>query len=510
MRRWLPVALAIAAITLLEFHVFPGHSYLRADSQIFVAMIERLAAPAFLSRDLVATPPHLVFTAFDEITLLLHRVAHQDFQSVLAWQQLACRAAAVLGVFLLASSAGIKDFPALLVAALVNLGAPLPGVSVSITEPEPVPHAMAFSLCLLALGLLATGKPLLSGFAGGIALLYQPATAAMLWAAVALSFILSRQLRPLLRPMLTILFIFLLLLANLAQLQPGVIDSGAFFHRISPGWLRVLRERTPEVIISTWSAKAIAFYLLVFAGGVLASVRIWPSLNRQSKYMGAILLFGGLLSLPLSGILLEVFRWSLIPQLQPARALLFTVTLSLASATVAAARAVSSRKRLEVAAWCAFTLAISIGTQAKTDNGLDTTSRSSVRELASWARENTWGGSMFLFPDAGRAIDPGAFRAESIRAIYADWNGGELSKYFEDFAREWDSRWHSTMAGTFSARRLQESLDLPVDYYVLRRANALERVRPVYSTRDYVIYERHDLRKETMPLKLIRPGSSSY
>ncbi len=510
MRRWLSVALAVAAITLLEFHVFPGHSYLQADSQIFVAMIERLAAPAFLSRDLVATPPHLVFTAFDEITLLLHRISHQDLQSVLAWQQLACRAAAIVGVFLIASSAGVRDRLALLISALVNLGAALPGAAVSITEPEPVPHAMAFSLCLLAMGLLATGKPLLSGFAGGVALLYQPSTAALLWAAVFLAFILDRQLRPLLRPMLTILFVFVLLLANLAQLQPGVIDSGAFFRRISPGWLRVLRERTPEVMISTWSGKAIAFYLLVFIAGVAASARIWPSLNRQVRWMGAILIFGGLLSLPLSGILLEVCRWSLIPQLQPARALLFTVALSMTAASVAGTQAGSGKRRIEVAAWCAFVLPIPVGTQVRSFARPAIASSSSVRELASWAKENTWGGSMFLFPDAGRAIDPGVFRAESIRAVYADWTGGELSKYFEDFASEWDSRWHSTMAGTFSAGRLQESLDLPVDYYVLRRANALERIRPVYSTRDFVVYERHDLRNETAPLKLIRAGGPSY
>jgi hypothetical protein len=110
---------------------------------------------------------------------------------------------------------------------------------------------------------------------------------------------------------------------------------------------------------------------------------------------------------------------------------------------------------------------------------------------------------MFLFPDAGQAIDPGVFRAQSIRAVYVDWNGGELSKYFEDFALEWDSRWQSTVAGPFSARKLEQSLNLPVDYYVLRRKNALARIRPVYSTRDYVVYERHDLRNETTPLKLI-------
>src|SRR4051812_42205306 len=207
MRRWLSVASTLVAITLLEFHFFPGHSYLRSNSQIFVAMIERLAAPAFLSRDFVATPPHLVFTAYDEITLLLHRLSGQDFQSVLAWQQLACRASAVVGVFLLASSAGVKDLSAILIAAVVNMGAALPGASVSVTGPEPVPHTMAFSLCLLALGLLTTEKPLLSGVAGGVALAYQPSIAALMWAAVALTFILNRQLRPLLRPMLTILLV---------------------------------------------------------------------------------------------------------------------------------------------------------------------------------------------------------------------------------------------------------------------------------------------------------------
>ncbi len=179
--------------------------------------------------------------------------------------------------------------------------------------------------------------------------------------------------------------------------------------------------------------SASSFYLLVFAGGVLAGARVWPFLNRQSRWMGAILVFGGLLSLPLSGILLEVCRWSLIPQLQPARALLFTVALSLAAAAIAAMRDASSGKRIEMAGWIVFVLAVAVGTQVRHRLRLESVSRSSVRELASWARDNTWGGSMFLFPDAGRAIYPGIFRAESIRAVYVDWNGGELSKYFEEF-----------------------------------------------------------------------------
>ncbi|MFL6414270.1 MAG: hypothetical protein ACJ74Y_01195 [Bryobacteraceae bacterium] len=503
MLRWLSIALTIAAITLFEFHVFPGHTYLRSDSQIFVAMLERLAAPAFLSRDFVATPPHLVFTAYDEITLFLQRISHQDLQSVLAWQQLVSRASAVLGIYLLASSAEIKDIPALVISAVLNLGAALPGASVSITEPEPVPHAMAFGFCILALGLLSVEKPLLSGFAAGVALIYQPSTASLLWAAVAITFVVNRELRALLRPMLTILLVFLLLLANLAQLQPGVIDSGAYFRRISPQWLRILRERTPEVIVSTWSGRAILFYLVMCLGGIVASARVWPALNRQLRWMGTVLFVGGFLSLPLSGMLLEICRWSLIPQVQPARALLFAVGLSLVATGFAAARALSNKRPTEIAAWAVFALAISLGTQMRnTPPAIP-----SVRELALWAKENTWGGSMFLFPDAGKSIDPGIFRAYSIRAVYTDWEGGALSKYFEDFAREWDSRWHMTVAGPFSPRRLEDSLDLPVDYYVLRRRNALARIRPVYSTGDYVVYERHDLRNETAPLQLINRSS---
>lgn len=113
---------------------------------------------------------------------------------------------------------------------------------------------------------------------------------------------------------------------------------------------------------------------------------------------------------------------------------------------------------------------------------------------------------MFLFPDAGRDDYPGIFRAESIRAVYVDWNGGELAKYFENFAKDWDVRWNTTMTGGFSPRRLQDLLTLPIDYYVLRRTNALSRVQPAFSTKDFVVYERHDLKNAGTPLQLISAG----
>ncbi len=69
------LCLAIFAAAWLEFKVFPGHSYLEGDTQIYLPMLERMDAPGLLSRDLVATSPTLSLTAYDEATLLCMKPA---------------------------------------------------------------------------------------------------------------------------------------------------------------------------------------------------------------------------------------------------------------------------------------------------------------------------------------------------------------------------------------------------------------------------------------------------
>src|ERR1700761_715959 len=101
--------ICLAAITWLEFQVFPGHSYLQGDTQILLPILERLDSPGFLSRDLVATHPHLTYTIYDEATLFLHEAAKLDLKTALIAQQAAFRGAAVLGVFLLALAARVED-----------------------------------------------------------------------------------------------------------------------------------------------------------------------------------------------------------------------------------------------------------------------------------------------------------------------------------------------------------------------------------------------------------------
>ncbi len=222
------VFLGFLAVAWFEFDVFPGHTYLASGSQLYLPAIEHLIAPGYLSRDLVATHPHLASTIYDEATLFLHATAKLDLRNALVAQQFVSRIGALLGVFLLGRAVGLKPLPALLITALVNVGTFLPGPAVELIDPEPVPASFATGLTLLAIGWLVFEKPLLAGLSGGVALLYDPMMAAPFWLMAVAAFAFDKQMRRLVKPLLAILVVFGLLLANLAQLQPGTPDGQLF------------------------------------------------------------------------------------------------------------------------------------------------------------------------------------------------------------------------------------------------------------------------------------------
>jgi hypothetical protein len=125
-----------------------------------------------------------------------------------------------------------------------------------------------------------------------------------------------------------------------------------------------------------------------------------------------------------------------------------------------------------------------------------------VSELAQWAQKETWGSSMFLFPDAGHDPYPGIFRALSERALYVDWKSGGQVNYFESLADEWYSRFEQTMDGKFTAARLQDMLSLPIDYYVLECKHKIASIKPVFENRQFVVYDAQDLRNSSTSLRL--------
>lgn len=553
MRRAFLLCLAVAVFTWLEFQFYPGHSYLQGDTQLYVPMLERLEAPGFLSRDLVATHPNLAYTIYDELTLFLHGLAHLDFQTALTAQQILCRAAAISGVFLLAVSTGAGDVLALLIAALINLGASLVGPEVFLVDREPVPGAFAFALILFAAGLIAREKPMLAGLMGGIALVYDATIAAPFWIALIAAFLFDLRLRRLIRPALPVLLVFILLLANLAQLQPGTVERPEFFAKIGAPFANLEMYRTKFVWVSLWAGAEVWHYLAILVCGLWATTRIWPRLNRQARWLFLVLPLLGILSVPVSALLLDHFSWSLIPQIQPARALLYTVAFAAAACAIAGLFAARSRKFVEAWLWflpvlalpinvrflqfsgfhkiamttglscvaaalivrigltrwnplllfvpLAAIAAISLATRSETPTR---TNRQAILEVADWGERETWGSSLFLFPDAGREIYPGIFRAASRRSLWIDWYSGRLIPYFESFAAEWWQRWHDDMLDGFTPQRLESMLPLPVDYYVLKRSHELENVRPVFRNREFVVYDATDLRNAPEPLKLAR------
>jgi len=539
------LCLAIFGAAWLEFTVFPGHSYLEGNTQILLPLVERADAPGLLSRDLVATSGSLALTAYDEATLLLHQAGRLPLRKALEGQQFAFRVAALFGLFMLARATGLDYLFAFIIAALIELGATVAGANLFLTDREPVPGAFAFSLVLLAMGLLARQAPLLAAIAGGLAFLYDPVLASPFWFVLLVAFTFDRGMRRVVRPMLPVFFIFVLLLANLAQLQPGTAAEPVLT-RVSSHLAAFQRTYTPELYVSAWHAGDIEQILGLFTLGLWAAVRCRLLLSGCFRWLVLGTALCGLISIPLSYLLLDLGHLAWAARLQPTRMLLFSVAASALLFALAGMKAMRERLVYEALGWflLLFSLPISKGifeflrvtpialalASAAFLTGLllrfatgrlrflalaspvftvwllwhmkeRQVTTPSTAELAAWADASTWGSSIFLFPDAGRAAYPSVFRVQSRHGLWVDWATARGVVYSDAVAARWEERWRDTMAGGFSADRIERMLALPIDYYVVRGGHRLQGARQAFSTRDFVVYDAEDLRNASKPLR---------
>src|SRR5258708_18998137 len=115
--RHVPVAAAICVLTLLNFFQFPGHTYLQADSQIYVPILEHLWDPGTLANDLIAQRPHVSFTLYDELVMAVRKLTGAPFREALEGEQILFRGLGIFGLYLIALSAGLSTAPALLVTS---------------------------------------------------------------------------------------------------------------------------------------------------------------------------------------------------------------------------------------------------------------------------------------------------------------------------------------------------------------------------------------------------------
>src|SRR6267378_1100660 len=93
---------SILVIVLLGFFLFPGHTYLQSDTQIYVPMMERALNPSLFTRDITIQRPHLAFTAYDETAVGLARLTGLGLERVLTIEQLIFRTLGVAGLVLIA------------------------------------------------------------------------------------------------------------------------------------------------------------------------------------------------------------------------------------------------------------------------------------------------------------------------------------------------------------------------------------------------------------------------
>lgn len=521
---------AIIGLALLTFFQFPGHTWLQQDTQIYAPILEHLRDPDALNRDLVVQYPHVSFTLYDELTIGLRQAAGFDFEHVLGAEQLVCRALGIWGVYLLATASGLDLWAALMVAAIFSLGATIAGPSVLTFEYEPTPRALAVPLVFCALGLASWKRFTAAGVVTAAAFLIHAPSSVPLW--LVLLWISRGQWRRTV-PAWIALACAAIALSIAAHLEPGLREQQEFFTRLTPPQEAVQRMRAAYNWISIWGPSLLPQYVALYGLGLVAFLRVKEWLTPELRSMVLILPAMGMLSMPLSYLLLERLKWSLVPQLQPMRALLFVTAFAVILGSMAALRA---RHAAEAVAW--FTLVFYVPMRVELFNpptlrmaltavgfaafaavalrltrpslmiagalaffGLPGIARVSlfpdlhtpeIADLSRWARDNTPRATMFLFPDEGHLVYSGIFRVSALRAVYVDWKSGGQVNYLKDFAEEWSTRWELVNRTGYGADAIARYGSVGVDYVVLRQEHKLPGVEPVYWNSQYAVYRTSD------------------
>jgi hypothetical protein len=515
----LGVACVLAVLTLIGFFVFPGHTYLQSDTQIYVPMMERIADPTAFPRDLVATKPHLSYTIYDDIAIGVRRWI--PFEDSLTAQQILYRAMQLLGIYLLATALPLSPLAALAVTSVAGLGATITGPAVLLMEYEPVPRGYAIGLIFLAIGLAVHSRPVPASLAASLAFLYHAPTTFPFWLCFLPVVVWRRQWKALI-PLGAAVAIIMLA----AHFQSGVIEHQHFFFRIDPDFEKLQRMRASYNWVSIWAGTMMGQYIFYWLASLVAYWRLKPKWDSPPGLSFAIGLPAiGILSVPLSSLLLEHLKWGLIPQYQPARALLFVTAFAMILGAAAAVRAAENKSWIEALLW--FTLVLAIPMKGKildleayqwllaaalglacaliprklrlipltgayflipTLGRIENYPRIETPQLAQledFARTHTAPDAMFAFPDAGHALYPGIFRVRAKRSVYVDWKSGGQVNYYRSLADDWWSRWQQ-----FQDRKpdFQQMASAGIDYAVMKSGDQLKGQQPIFQNDRFLVY----------------------
>lgn len=517
------VIAALAALTLVGFYYFPGHTWLQSDTQIYIPIFEHLDDPSLLANDPVAIRPHVTWTIYDETARGIHALTEFEYRDILAGQQILFRFFGLLGVFLVAHSCGIGTAGSIFVAAMFGLGAVINGPTVLTFEYEPVPRGFAVMLLLAAIGFGAKEHWNLAELFAALATLYHPPTTAPFWACALLWWLVRRDAFERLRLLVWALVAAVILLI-FAMVQPGLTETQSLFGSIDPELERLQRLRGSYNWISLWPDSWFWQYPLLFCVVLGAWFRLRHTMPAKVKWFSISLPVFGLLMVPLTWLLLDQWKWILMPQYQPARAVLFITALAVILSAIAGWRAAGERRWMEASGWffivvavplnglilqlvtqafssplatkrLALALALSAGmalvanlaqrrhavavalavaaplfaipTIGGTVNYPDLQANPELTQLSAWALSKTPKDAVFLFADGRRDLASGIFRAEAKRAVYVDWKGGGQVNLLQRFAREWWQRWSAVNECKPPLKPLETYRALGIDYLIV-------------------------------------------
>jgi hypothetical protein len=279
--------------------------------------------------------------------------------------------------------------------------------------------------------------------------------------------------------------------------------------------------------------------VVLYAVGWAAFLRVRKKAPLNMQFFMIGLPLAGILSMPASYLLLEGLKWSLVPQIQPMRALLFVTVAAQFGAAAAGVMAGQAGRFMEALAWFALALLAPVNTSVTTIptgrgalviallaaamtlaawaegrkfrwspaaacaaamaafflvpgvGHVSTHPRLHTPELAQlsrWARASTPVDAVFLFPDAGKRLEPGIFRSEALRALYVDWKGGGQVNYLAGLGEQWWQRFRQVTAAPFSPADVPRYQALGINYLVLSPRNRLADRTPAFENGAYVVY----------------------
>ncbi len=504
-----PAFAGLAVFALLGYFLFPGHTYLQSDTQIYLPMLERAADPAVLEHDIIATHPHLRYTIFDEVAVGLKRLTGAGFEPILGGLAFAARLVGLYGVFLLGTAAGLPASAALFLAGLFGLGTVIIGPAVLTVEYEPIPRGMALPLLLLALGWSGQERWRAAGIALGAGFLIHPPTVWPVWLVLGGYALWKRHFSILwgLGGAFAVLFLA-------AKFQVGETEAQAFWATVPPDLEALQRMRAAYVWVGMWKAEWWIQHAVLLALALGAWWRIRATLNPALRVILLALPLAGAASVAVSYLLLDVAKWIVIPQVQPARALLWVTAAAILNGAIAAARATHWAERFAWLlapfwlpgqglwwlaapaaaglrtrwAWAMIPLAICAYPYAGGVRNYPDLHTPELAELSTWARGNTRVEAVFHFPDAGLALYPGIFRARSLRAVWVDRKGGGQVNFAYGLAKEWWRRYDATIGRAYAPQPLPAYKALGADYIVLQRSHFRTDAQPVFANRGYAVY----------------------